>query len=322
MTSLNPDNAKENLFLGPMCREYDEWAMRQTGSVAPKALREPEPLPASVESTGQNEVIGRPRVVCLCGSTRFYEEFQRANFRETMLGRIVLSVGFFANSPGRMVHEHGEGVGITPEEKVLLDELHKRKIDLADEVLVLNVNGYVGDSTRSEIEYAAANQKPIRWLESASSDPNGPTPDDAGRVSAEGESGLPASVEVPRQNEDSFRECPDCNEPRGTSAECETCARWLEQDSFREKDASSATTHVLQNALLAKFINRLIEEGGALVTSDVLSPGEIALSRATGRMFVTPDGFGLHLKPKSWLEQQNERMLNRMAFMAVNKTNQ
>ena len=107
----------------------------------------------------------KPRVVCLCGSTRFYAQFQRANFEETMNGRIVLSVGFYAGSPEAMVREHGEGVGITPEQKRMLDELHKRKIDLADEILVLNVNGYVGPSTRSEIDYAIAHGKPVRWLE-------------------------------------------------------------------------------------------------------------------------------------------------------------
>lgn len=102
-----------------------------------------------------------PRIVCLCGSTRFYQQFQEANFTETMAGRIVLSVGFYPHS----THVHGEGVGITPEQKHALDDLHKRKIDLADEVYVLNVNGYIGDSTRSEIAYAEAQGKPIRWLE-------------------------------------------------------------------------------------------------------------------------------------------------------------
>jgi hypothetical protein len=105
-----------------------------------------------------------PPTVCLCGSTRFYDEFQRANFRETMAGKIVLSVGFYPHAEFSK-KAHGEDVGITPDQKVALDELHKRKIDLADEILVLNVGGYIGDSTRSEIAYAKETGKTVRWLE-------------------------------------------------------------------------------------------------------------------------------------------------------------
>lgn len=103
-----------------------------------------------------------PKIVCLCGSTRFYQQFQRANYEETMAGNIVLSVGFYMH---RSEQAHGEKWGCTPEQKIKLDELHKRKIDLADEVLVLNVGGYIGESTRSEIEYAEALKMPIRYLE-------------------------------------------------------------------------------------------------------------------------------------------------------------
>lgn len=102
---------------------------------------------------------GRPKIVCLCGSTRFYEAFQEANFLETMAGNIVLTVGFYASRDGLRPE------GITAEEKRQLDELYRRKIDLADEILVLNVGGYVGDSTRGEIEYTLSLGKPVRWLE-------------------------------------------------------------------------------------------------------------------------------------------------------------
>ena len=101
-------------------------------------------------------------IVCLCGSTRFYDAFQRANYEETMAGRIVLSVGFYPHSAEQA---HGESVGCTPEQKRQLDALHLCKIDLADEVLVLNVGGYVGESTAREIAYARRLGKPIRWLE-------------------------------------------------------------------------------------------------------------------------------------------------------------
>src|SRR6266704_3532049 len=80
----------------------------------------------------------RPAIVCLCGSTRFYDQFQSENARLTMAGHIVLSVGFFL---------HREDAGdYTEQDKIKLDQLHKRKIDLADSVHVINVGGYIGDS--------------------------------------------------------------------------------------------------------------------------------------------------------------------------------
>lgn len=103
----------------------------------------------------------RPIIVCLCGSTKFKEEFIEfiaANFRETMAGRIVLSVGWFS-------HTDGEIYTPTKEEKKMLDDLHLRKIDLADEVLIINLGGYIGESTRREWQYAKKKLKLIRWLD-------------------------------------------------------------------------------------------------------------------------------------------------------------
>lgn len=105
----------------------------------------------------------KPKVVCLCGSTRFWKEFQRAGLKETMEGKIVLSIGAASGTDD-------EHFGNLPREeynrvKEMLDELHKRKIDLADEVLILNVGGYIGQSTQSELEYAKAHGKSIRFLE-------------------------------------------------------------------------------------------------------------------------------------------------------------
>lgn len=99
-----------------------------------------------------------PRIVCLCGSTKFKEQFINANFGETMRGNIVLTVGFFAHTDA---HQHT----LTVNEKIGLDNLHKRKIDLADEILVINIGGYIGESTQSEILYAVGLGKPIRYLE-------------------------------------------------------------------------------------------------------------------------------------------------------------
>lgn len=97
-----------------------------------------------------------PKIVCLCGSTRFKEAFVKANRDETLKGNIVLSVGMFG---------HQEGIDMNGEVKKRLDQLHFRKIDLAHEVLVLNVGGYIGESTRNEINYSLSKHKPIRYLE-------------------------------------------------------------------------------------------------------------------------------------------------------------
>lgn len=107
----------------------------------------------------------RPTVVCLCGSTRFYEAFQKANYKETMAGRIVLSVGFYPHSA---TQAHGEDVGCTEAQKTRLDRLHMAKIEMCDEVLILNVDGYIGFSTRRELEYAEHLGKRVRFLEPAS----------------------------------------------------------------------------------------------------------------------------------------------------------
>lgn len=105
-----------------------------------------------------------PKVVCLCGSTRFMEAFQKANLNETLKGNIVLSIGCNTKSDVELFSAQNRDAEFE-ETKRKLDELHKRKIDLADEVFVLNVNGYIGESTRSEIEYAEAHNKPVRYLE-------------------------------------------------------------------------------------------------------------------------------------------------------------
>lgn len=94
-------------------------------------------------------------VICLCGSTKFKDEFIALNKKLTLQGNIVLTCGFFA---------HADDEPITDEQKKALDELHKRKIDLADIVFIINVDGYVGESTRSEIEYAAQQKKVISYL--------------------------------------------------------------------------------------------------------------------------------------------------------------
>ena len=103
--------------------------------------------------------VVNPEIVTLCGSTRFYDEFRRQNLRLTIAGVIVLSIGCDTKSDGDLFEtDDVEAL------KSRLDELHKRKIDLSDSVLVLNVGGYIGESTRGEIAYAQRTGKPVRYL--------------------------------------------------------------------------------------------------------------------------------------------------------------
>jgi hypothetical protein len=99
-----------------------------------------------------------PEVVTLCGSTEYKQEFIEANFRLTMAGKIVISVGWFS-------HADHQKYAPTPDEKAALDELNLRKIDLSDAIFVINVGGHIGDSTRREIEYARGRGKRIDYLE-------------------------------------------------------------------------------------------------------------------------------------------------------------
>lgn len=101
-----------------------------------------------------------PKIVTLCGSTRFRDAFQEANYRLTRTGNIVLTVGCYADDV------HPDNWPFTDETKKSLDVLHKRKIDISDWVYVLNVGGYVGESTLSEIYYARGIGKPVYFLES------------------------------------------------------------------------------------------------------------------------------------------------------------
>ena len=100
-------------------------------------------------------MIGNYEVITLCGSTRFKDDFEYVNRELTLLGNIVISVGCFGHA----------GDTFTEEQKVMLDDIHKRKIDMADAIFVINKDGYIGSSTASEIEYAKAHAKVIYYLE-------------------------------------------------------------------------------------------------------------------------------------------------------------
>ena len=107
---------------------------------------------------------GNYKVITLCGSTRFKDEFMDAQKRLTLAGNIVISVGLFGHSGDNEVWENMDE-GTLTKTKEMLDDMHKRKSDMADEIFVINVGGYIGSSTRSEIDYAVATGKPVHYLE-------------------------------------------------------------------------------------------------------------------------------------------------------------
>lgn len=105
----------------------------------------------------------RRTIVCLCGSTRFSQAFQDANLHETLAGKIVLSIGCDMRSDNEIFAQMSDWEKTCT--KRLLDLLHLDKIELADEVLILNVGGYMGESTRKEHDYALSLNKVVRYLE-------------------------------------------------------------------------------------------------------------------------------------------------------------
>ena len=102
-------------------------------------------------------MVGKYKVITLCGSTKFKDEFMREQKRLSLEGNIVISVGMFGHS--------GDNEAWTEETQEMLNDMHKRKIDMADEIYVINKGGYIGSSTRSEIDYAIKHNKPVNYME-------------------------------------------------------------------------------------------------------------------------------------------------------------
>ena len=101
-------------------------------------------------------MVGKYKVITLCGSTKFKEQFLEVQKKLTLEGNIVISVGLFGHSGDEEVWTEGT--------KEMLDDMHKRKIDMADAIFVINVEGYIGDSTLSEIKYAKMKGKEIIYM--------------------------------------------------------------------------------------------------------------------------------------------------------------
>lgn len=109
-------------------------------------------------------MVGKYKVVTLCGSTRFKDQFMKVQKELTLKGYIVISVGLYGHSGDAEVWENMDE-GTLTKTKEMLDDMHKRKIDMADEIYVINVDGYIGESTKSEIKYAQETGKVVNYLE-------------------------------------------------------------------------------------------------------------------------------------------------------------
>lgn len=102
-------------------------------------------------------MIGGYRIITLCGSSKFKSAFREAEKRLTLAGNIILTLGLFGHSGDNEVWEDGV--------KQMLTDMHWKRIDLSDGIYVLNVGGYIGFSTRNEIEYAKKTGKTVEYLE-------------------------------------------------------------------------------------------------------------------------------------------------------------
>jgi hypothetical protein len=141
-------------------------ARRTTEQAASHATRLPAPpvspdgpVPFTLTPAAYAALGDFPPIVCLCGSTRFVAEFNRQRRDLTRAGQIVLAIEIVTTQAAADDPQHAD-----PELKARLDDLHLRKIDLADYVLILNVGGYIGPSTSAEIGYARQLGKPVRYL--------------------------------------------------------------------------------------------------------------------------------------------------------------
>ncbi|MEU6688397.1 hypothetical protein [Streptomyces sp. NPDC046832] len=121
----------------------------------------PQPLTPAEKLADAKKQLSLPRIVVICGSTRFMTEMTEADLWETKAGKIVVKPGIDMKSPHELWFDLVEAEAEAEALKVRLDDLHRAKIRLADEVLV--VGDYIGDSTRAEIAYARSLGKPVRF---------------------------------------------------------------------------------------------------------------------------------------------------------------
>lgn len=136
----------------------DDYKFSKDKDLVSKSLQVGE----SVKKYFEDNMNKNYKVITLCGSTKFKDEFMEVQKELTLKGNIVISVGSFGHSDDEWNNRSEEE---KQNLKVMLDDIHRRKIDMADEIFVINVNGYIGKSTKGEIEYAKQHGKKINYLE-------------------------------------------------------------------------------------------------------------------------------------------------------------
>lgn len=95
------------------------------------------------------------KIITLCGSSRFKDDILNTYKKLTLQGNIVLFDAIFNQNE----------LNLNDNEKQLIDKNHKQKILMSDEIFVINKNGYIGESTKSEIEFAKKLSKPVKYME-------------------------------------------------------------------------------------------------------------------------------------------------------------
>lgn len=151
---------KEMESIAILCYDEREENIFDTAFIA--GYKSSAPQTVSEATAAEGFVYVKPKVVCFCGSTRFAETFMVERWLLEKQGIITFGINILPNNYFVEGNSHGaeqEGV------KEILDELHKRKIDLSDEVVILNIGGYIGESTRAELEYALQIGKPVKYFE-------------------------------------------------------------------------------------------------------------------------------------------------------------
>ena len=154
-SARHSETGEELVIYKPLYGEGGLWA--RPAAMWSEQVEKPEYSGPRFSPEPEPEEPKRYKVVTLCGSTKFKAEYEYWQKKLTLEGCLVISVGLFGHSGDDEVWTEGT--------KAMLDDMHKRKIDMADEIFVINVGGYIGESTRNEIAYAKSQGIGVRYLE-------------------------------------------------------------------------------------------------------------------------------------------------------------